>query len=170
MQIADFINQGLLIQYIGKINSTCAEGDLSMVNEVTVKVETPTPEQHQALRVKAGMPRRSDRGTVKGLQNTLFGICLYLDDEIVGMGRVVGDGGMVFHLVDIVVDPECQGLGLGKLIMEHLMNWILQEADETAIISLIADIPADGLYRQFGFDYSRPESVGMEYQWNQRES
>ncbi len=50
------------------------------------------------------------------------------------------------------------------------MDWILQEADETAIISLIADIPADGLYRQFGFDYSRPESVGMEYQWNQRES
>ncbi|MBR3062485.1 MAG: GNAT family N-acetyltransferase [Exiguobacterium sp.] len=141
-----------------------------MVNEVTVRVETPTPEQHQALRVKAGMPRRSDRGTVKGLQNTLYGICLYVDDEIVGMGRVVGDGGMVFHLVDIVVDPECQGLGLGKLIMEHLMEWILHEADETAIVSLIADIPADGLYRQFGFDYSRPESVGMEYQWNQRES
>ncbi|WP_396128073.1 GNAT family N-acetyltransferase [Exiguobacterium mexicanum] len=63
-------------------------------------------------------------------------------------------------------NPECQGLGLGKLIMEHLMAWIMQEADETAIISLIADIPADGLYRQFGFDYSRPESVGMEYQWN----
>ena len=170
MQIADFINQGFLIQYIGKIKLTCVEGDLNMVNEVTVRVETPTPEQHQALRVKAGMPRRSDRGTVKGLQNTLYGICLYVDDEIVGMGRVVGDGGMVFHLVDIVVDPECQGLGLGKLIMKHLMDWILQEADETAIISLIADIPADGLYRQFGFDYSRPESVGMEYQWNQRES
>lgn len=170
MQIADFINQGFLIQYIGKIKLTCVEGDLNMVNEVTVRVETPSPEQHQALRVKAGMPRRSDRGTVKGLQNTLYGICLYLNDEIVGMGRVVGDGGMVFHLVDIVVDPECQGLGLGKLIMEHLMDWILQEADETAIISLIADIPADGLYRQFGFDYSRPESVGMEYQWNQRES
>lgn len=170
MQIADFINQGFLIQYIGKIKLICVEGDLNMVNEVTVRVETPTPEQHQALRVKAGMPRRSDRSTVKGLQNTLFGICLYLDDKIVGMGRVVGDGGMVFHLVDIVVDPECQGLGLGKLLMEHLMEWILQEADETAIISLIADIPADGLYRQFGFDYSRPESVGMEYQWNQRES
>lgn len=141
-----------------------------MVNEVTVKVETPTPEQHQSLRVKAGMPRRSDEGTVKGLKNTLFGVCLYLEDEIVGMGRVVGDGGMVFHVVDIVVDPECQGLGLGKLIMEHLMDWILNEADETAIISLIADIPADGLYRHFGFDYSRPESVGMEYQWNREDS
>ena len=136
-----------------------------MVNEVTVKIETPTPEQHQKLRVKAGMPKRSDQATIKGLKNTLFGVCLYLEDDIVGMGRVVGDGGMVFHLADIVVDPDCQGLGLGKLIMENLMEWILQEADETAIISLIADIPADGLYRHFGFDYSRPESVGMEYQW-----
>lgn len=137
-----------------------------MVNEVEVRIETPTPEEHQRLRVIAGMPKRSDSGTVKGLANTLYGVCLYKDDHMVGMGRVVGDGGMVFHLVDIVVDPECQGLGLGKLIMEHLMGWIMQEADETAIISLIADIPADGLYRQFGFDYSRPESVGMEYQWN----
>ncbi|WP_214711324.1 MULTISPECIES: GNAT family N-acetyltransferase [unclassified Exiguobacterium] len=138
-----------------------------MVNEVDVRIETPTPEEHQRLRVKAGMPKRSDSGTVKGLANTLHGVCLYKDDTMVGMGRVVGDGGMVFHLVDIVVDPECQGLGLGKLIMEQLMDWILQEADETAIISLIADIPADGLYRQFGFDYSRPESVGMEYQWSE---
>lgn len=137
-----------------------------MVNEVEVRIETPTPEEHQRLRVIAGMPKRSDSGTVKGLANTLYGVCLYKDNHMVGMGRVVGDGGMVFHLVDIVVDPECQGLGLGKLIMEHLMGWIMQEADETAIISLIADIPADGLYRQFGFDYSRPESVGMEYQWN----
>lgn len=137
-----------------------------MVNEVVVRNETPTPEEHQRLRVIAGMPKRSDSGTVKGLANTLYGVCLYKDNHMVGMGRVVGDGGMVFHLVDIVVDPECQGLGLGKLIMEQLMDWILQEADETAIISLIADIPADGLYRQFGFDYSRPESVGMEYQWN----
>ncbi|MCT4777504.1 MULTISPECIES: GNAT family N-acetyltransferase [Exiguobacterium] len=137
-----------------------------MVNEVEVRIETPTPEEHQRLRVIAGMPKRSDSGTVKGLANTLYGVCLYKDDQMVGMGRVVGDGGMVFHLVDIVVDPECQGLGLGKLIVEQLMDWILQEADETAIISLIADIPADGLYRQFGFDYSRPESVGMEYQWN----
>lgn len=138
-----------------------------MVNEVEVRIETPTPEEHQRLRVIAGMPKRSDSGTVKGLANTLYGVCLYKDDHMVGMGRVVGDGGMVFHLVDIVVDPDCQGLGLGKLIVEQLMDWILQEADETAIISLIADIPADGLYRQFGFDYSRPESVGMEYQWNQ---
>lgn len=137
-----------------------------MVNEVEVRVETPTPEQHQQLRVKAGMPKRSDAATRKGLANTLFGVCLYREDDIVGMGRVVGDGGMVFHLADIVVDPDCQGLGLGKLIMEHLMDWILKEADETAIISLIADIPADGLYKHFGFDYSRPESVGMEYQWN----
>lgn len=165
MEKLSFTNQGLSSQYIGKIISSSVEGDLNMVNEVNVKHETPSPKEHQRLRVKAGMPKRSDKATEKGLAHTLFGVCLYLNDEMVGMGRVVGDGGMVFHLVDIVVDPDCQGLGLGKLIMEHLMEWILREADETAIISLIADIPADGLYRHFGFDYSRPESVGMEYQW-----
>ncbi len=86
-----------------------------MVNEVEVRIETPTPEEHQRLRVIAGMPKRSDSGTVKGLANTLYGVCLYKDDHMVGMGRVVGDGGMVFHLVDIVVEPGVSGARARKI-------------------------------------------------------
>ncbi|MFD1796035.1 hypothetical protein ACFSC1_08585 [Paracoccus aurantiacus] len=34
---------------------------------------------------------------------------------------------------------------------------------ESAYVSLIADVPADGLYAQFGFVPTAPRSVGMAY-------
>jgi len=59
-----------------------------VVNEVEVRIETPTPEEHQRLRVIAGMPKRSDSGTVKGLANTLYGVCLYKDDHMAQVASV----------------------------------------------------------------------------------
>lgn len=65
------------------------------------------------------------------------------------MGRVVGDGGCNFEVVDIAVDPKYPGGGLGKQIMEEIMNYLDAEAPSGSFISLIADAP--GLYEKFGF-------------------
>ncbi|MFW7384783.1 GNAT family N-acetyltransferase [Vagococcus fluvialis] len=55
------------------------------------------------------------------------------------MGRIVGDGGTVFQVVDIVVDPAYQGKGLGKLIVKELVQYIHKKVDEQAYVNLIAD-------------------------------
>lgn len=34
------------------------------------------------------------------------------------MGRVIGDGGTTFQIVDIAVDPDYQGQGYGRVILE----------------------------------------------------
>jgi len=82
-------------------------------------------------------------------------------NSVVGMGRIIGDGGCFFQIVDIVVEPEHQGRGLGKLIMSELMEFANRELPETAFVSLMADVPADRLYEQFGFVTTAPRSVGM---------
>jgi GNAT superfamily N-acetyltransferase len=33
------------------------------------------------------------------------------------MGRVIGDGGTTFQIVDIAVDPDYQGQGYGRVIL-----------------------------------------------------
>ena len=53
----------------------------------------------------------------KGLPNTLYGVSLRHDDEVIGMGRIIGDGGCFYTVVDIAVAPPFQGRGLGKRIM-----------------------------------------------------
>lgn len=78
-----------------------------------------------------------------------------------GMGRIIGDGGCFFQIVDIAVNPVYQGKGLGKLIMAKITSYLDEEAPKGAYVSLIADVPADRLYQKFGFDYTYPKSVGM---------
>jgi hypothetical protein len=54
------------------------------------------------------------------------------------MGRIIGDGGCFYQ-----------------------MDYLDKNAPATANASLIADFPADELYKQFGFEYTAPISVGM---------
>jgi ribosomal protein S18 acetylase RimI-like enzyme len=77
------------------------------------------------------------------------------------MGRIVGDGGCNFEIVDMAVHPDFQRQGLGKRIMESLMTYLRETAPKTAYVSLIADDGAPALYRQFGFEFTAPASVGM---------
>lgn len=77
------------------------------------------------------------------------------------MGRVVGDGGCHFQVVDICVRPEHQGRGLGKRIMAALVADLEARVPATGYVSLIADGEAKHLYAQFGFAETAPASVGM---------
>jgi len=79
------------------------------------------------------------------------------------MGRVIGDGGCFFQVVDIAVLREHQGKGLGKRIMGEILRFIETHVPESGYVSLIADGPAQDLYAQFGFVHTAPRSVGMAY-------
>ncbi|MCS6233978.1 GNAT family N-acetyltransferase [Shewanella baltica] len=111
------------------------------------------------LRQISGLSSRPLAGAIKALPRSLYGVQIKLADQTVGMGRVVGDGALNFEIVDIAVDPEHQGKGLGRLIMQHIMAYLDSEAFEGAYITLMADVPE--LYEKFGFKFSSPASEGM---------
>jgi ribosomal protein S18 acetylase RimI-like enzyme len=77
------------------------------------------------------------------------------------MGRVIGDGGWYFHIVDIAVLPEHQRCGLATVVLRYLLEEIRARAPRGAYVSLLADAPARRLYARHGFVESAPESVGM---------
>ena len=77
------------------------------------------------------------------------------------MGRIIGDGGTAFQIVDIALEPAHQGLGLGKTIMSALMDHLNTHAPQGAYVSLIADGDARHLYAKYGFEPVMPASIGM---------
>jgi len=81
----------------------------------------------------------------------------------VGMGRIIGDNGTVFTVVDIAVAPALQGRGLGKRILAALDAWLQANVPESAYVTLVADGDAKYLYAKFGFAESAPYAVNMEY-------
>ena len=121
----------------------------------------PSAEEFLSLRASAGMGPRSPKGVGQGLDNELYCVVLRTndDDELVGMGRVVGDGGTVFHICDMVVKPEWQMKGGGTMIMDALMGFIEDLGVSDAYVNLIADV--EGFYEKWGFKPTLPRSKGM---------
>jgi predicted N-acetyltransferase YhbS len=128
--------------------------------EYEVSEEPPTPREFVALRSAAGMGERTLAAAEAGIGNECAVVTIRHDDELVGMGRVVGDGGTVFQIVDIAVVPAHQGRGLGGRIMEELISWLEANAPPSAYINLIASEP--GFYERFGFESCAPALLGMD--------
>ncbi|WP_110651169.1 GNAT family N-acetyltransferase [Salinicola peritrichatus] len=129
----------------------------------TLIFEPPDIDTYMALRREAGMHSRSVAGAARALPNSLFAVQVIHDGESVGMGRVVGDGGCFYQVVDIAVKPAYQGRGLGKRIMREIRDYLLREAPDNALVSLLADGEAHRLYAQFGFAPTAPYAIGMAW-------
>lgn len=127
----------------------------------SIEAGVPDVDTYLQLREKAGMRARTIQGATKGLGSELFSVILRASEsgEAVGMGRVVGDGGTVFHICDMAVDEKWQGKGGGTMIMNSLMEYVLKEASPQSYINLMADV--DGFYERWGFKPTVPNSRGM---------
>ena len=123
----------------------------------------PDVDGYLRLRAAAGMHAKTREAAERALPNTLYGVQLQRDGELVGMGRVIGDNGCFFTVVDIAVAPAFQGQGLGKRIMVALDAWLQRNVPPSAYVTLVADGDAKYLYAQFGFVESAPVAVNMEY-------
>ncbi len=113
------------------------------------------------LRLKTGLSAKSKDAAETGLQNSLHSVMIKNGEEVIGMGRIIGDGGCFCQVVDICVLPEYQGMGAGKMIMENLSAFIQTKLPESCYVSLIADGKASHLYEKFGFRDTLPASKGM---------
>lgn len=134
-----------------------------------LKYETPTVEDYIEIRLAAGLSRKSVEAAQIGLSNTLCAVIVYSGARPVGIGRVIGDGGCFFEIVDIAVEPEHQKKGLGDMIMEGLMAYINDKAPDTAYVSLMADHGTPEFYKRFGFQASLPpEKSGMSLRINRK--
>jgi len=130
---------------------------------LTQTVEIPKPKEFQQLRIDCGLSTRSDAAVSAGLANSLFATTIRLDERLVAMGRVVGDGGCNFEVVDIAVHPDFQRQGVAQLVMAAIMKYLEDNAPESAYVSLIADHHSPALYKKFGFRSTAPDSIGMSF-------
>jgi GNAT superfamily N-acetyltransferase len=134
----------------------------ALVDEIRLVEHAPGIEDYRRLRAATGLSPKSEDAAWRGLANTSYGVSLLRRDEVVGMGRIVGDDGCFYFVVDIAVIPELQGRGLGKRIMDALDAWLRANAPPSAHVSLFADGEAKRLYAKYGFAQS-DHSVGMFY-------
>ena len=105
------------------------------------------------LKMAAGFIERPLSQVEKALKNGLFNVSAICDGQVVGMGRLVGDGAMYWYLQEIIVLPEYQGKGIGKSIVNRLLEHIKSAAMPGTIIDigLTAVKGKEPFYEKFGF-------------------
>jgi GNAT superfamily N-acetyltransferase len=123
----------------------------------------PQPTDYVQLRLQSGLsPKTEDQA--KAAVSGSWAACHVVhtaEGRCVAMGRVIGDGGWYFHIVDMAVLPQHQRRGLGSAVLVYLLEQIRHRAPHGAYVSLLADAPGRHLYARSGFVESAPGSVGM---------
>lgn len=123
----------------------------------------PDVDDYLMLRERSGLsPRRRDQA-VAALPGSWAAVRVVHEETgaTVGMGRVLGDGGWYFHVVDMAVLPEHQRRGIGDAMLAVLLDVIRDRAPAGAYVNLLADPPGRRLYQRHGFRETAPGSVGM---------
>ena len=132
------------------------------MNEGYVLVErNPTLEEYQRLRRAVGWEDVETKAIEVGLQNSLFSVCVVLENEVIGCGRVIGDGGIYFYIQDIIVLPEFQGKRIGRRIMDAVMEYLEAHARNGAFVGLMAARGVSKFYERYGFKERPSDAPGM---------
>lgn len=90
-----------------------------------------------------------------------------LNNETIGMARFVTDGGYAGLLMDVVVKPEYQGKGYGKLLIESLLLYIKKDLldSEEMMIQLLCAPGTQAFYSKFGFKVKKEVAEDGMYMW-----
>jgi GNAT superfamily N-acetyltransferase len=119
---------------------------------------TITVNEFNFLRKSVGWNEIENNLALKTINNALFIITAIVDNKIIGLTRVGGDGGYTILITDVIVLPEYQRRGIGKYLMGMAMNYIKNDFlqnDQSVFVNLMSAKNREPFYMKFGFE-NRP--------------
>jgi GNAT superfamily N-acetyltransferase len=94
-----------------------------MTDDLMISDGLPTAPEYTAMRRHVGWSEVDPDAVARALTASLAGVVARdRAGELVGMGRVVGDGGVYLYLQDVIVREPWRGRGLGTAITEALLD------------------------------------------------
>ena len=133
--------------------------------EVTNYIE---PEEYLNMRLSVGWPAFPKEQAEEGIKNSAFVCCIRKEDKPVAMARVIWDHGYTVFISDVIVKPEYQKQGLGRLLMEKIMDYLHGQLKTgyRFMVCLMAVKGKEEFYKKFGFIDRPNENFGCGmHQW-----
>ena len=132
---------------------------------ITITERLPSPEEYNALRASAGWETYDLETARRCLPRSLYGICAQLRPQTVGMARIVGDGGLVCYIQDVLVLPEWRRQGITRLMMDAVMGWVRANMAPNAVVGLMASAGLESFYASYGFQARPAGRHGAGMHW-----
>lgn len=124
----------------------------------------PSAEEFNYLTNSVNWGTRDNNIVEEALKNTLYSLCVYDDNKLIGYGRIIGDRTIFLYIQDIMVIPKYQNKHIGTEIMNNLLKQInkYKKINPSIRTYLGASKGKESFYEKFGF-ISRPaEELGSE--------
>ena len=135
-----------------------------------IEENTLTYEEYLEIITEIGWKCPSKRLIEAGLQNSETAKYV-IDNETVGIARMVTDYGYMGLIADVMVKPKYQGQGIGTALINNLLDRAMNklEEGESMMIQLLAASGKKHFYEKFGFK-DKPQTVeaGM-YMWMKKD-
>lgn len=98
----------------------------------------------------------------EALDKTLYSVSAYENGQIIGYGRIIGDGIIFIYLQDIMVAPGYQHQNIGTEIVNKLLDKVkeLKEKNPGLRAYLGAVKGKENFYKRFGFITRREADLG----------
>ncbi|MCI8793617.1 MAG: GNAT family N-acetyltransferase [Eubacterium sp.] len=127
-----------------------------MIDGITF-THTITVEEYNKLRASVDFITIRPNRAETALKNSLYTLIAMDGEKPAGMARVVGDGGYVYFICDVIVRPDHQSMGLGRQIIETVLAWLEKQVreEETIMVNLMSAMDKEPFYEKLGF-HKRP--------------
>ncbi len=123
--------------------------------------EIITATEYNELRNSVGWSVPTNRCAEKALAHSLYICSAYQGQQILGSGRVVGDGSLIFCIMDLMVHPDFQHrYGIGVRILHNIFHYLKVHACPEADILGMAALGRERLYEKMGFVIRPTDSLG----------
>ena len=138
------------------------KGEIKMIKYLE---KTPTAEEFNNLTDKVGWGKRKESIVKEALVNSLYSICVYDDENLIGYGRIIGDKTIFLYVQDIMVNPEYQNQKIGSCIMKKIIEKVNEYKKENNEIRtyLGASKGKEDFYKKFGFITRKEADLRRRY-------
>ena len=122
----------------------------------------PSAKEFNYLTDSVGWGTRKNLIIEEALKNTLYSLCVYDDDKLIGYGRIIGDKTIFLYIQDVMVIPEYQNKHIGNGIMKNLLKKIneYKKINPNIRTYLGASKGKESFYEKSGFITRPNEELG----------
>ena len=126
-----------------------------------VKRQSLTVDEYIEIYLSVGWKPWPKEQISVALANSTFTVCVKDRGKPIGMGRFNGDG-MYCDIKDIAVSPSYQGKGVGKMIMDAIIEHIRESTPRghNVCVQLISTENKEGFYEKYGFGKKPGDGMG----------